>query len=379
MTYVADPANPSLPLDGDDASGGAAELRALKGYLQGLITGGASLTSYAWQGFRNKFVNPRMDIFQASTSATSASLVAGTGKRYIADQWYTNSTGSTIAPSVQPFVLGQTDVPNEPAWYHRCVVASVAGAANLAVFGQYIEGVRTGAGIPCSLSFWAKADAPKSITVEVAQNFGTGGAPSATVNAIGVTKLNLTTSWQRFVVGLTPPSIAGKTLGTDETSDNLEVIFWMDAGSNFNARTDTLGQQSGTFDFAELQFETTGYDTAIEIRPRQVELELALRYLFVSYANNLNTSPLNLYQMLGQSTTHAEFPQKFPVVMRATPTVTLVNFSTGTNNQVRWNAANLNVTSLSNVDKHGIYSLDVAAGGAANTPAIFHIIATARY
>jgi hypothetical protein len=60
--------------------------------------------------------------------------------------------------------------------------------------------------------------------------------------------------------------------------------IWFDAGSDFNARTDSLGQQSGTFDIAQVQIEPGPVATPFEQRPIGTELALCQRY-FQSYAS----------------------------------------------------------------------------------------------
>lgn len=272
MTYVANPTDSTRPLDSDDASGGAAELRALKAYLAGLITGGSSFLAYGLAGFRNKIVNGNFDRWQRGTS-----LAAATGIRFLADRWITSSTGSTVAPSQQAFTLGQTAVPNEPTFFHRAVVASVAGASNSAVQVHRVESVRTFAGQTAILSFYAKADAIKNIAIEFEQNFGTGGSPSATVSAIGVTTKTLSTTFALYTVIVALPSITGKTIGTGG-DDFVSINFWFDAGSAINSRTNSLGQQSGTFDIAQVQFEAGGNATSFEILPPSIITETCQRY-----------------------------------------------------------------------------------------------------
>lgn len=216
---------------------------------------------------RNKIINGNFDIWQRGTSGTSG---------YVADRWTTLLSGSTAAISRQSFTLGQTDVPGEPDYFHRTVVTSSAGTSNYAITYQKIESVKTLAGQTATLSFWAKADASKNMAVEFYQNFGTGGG-STVVSAIGVTTIALTASWQKFTVTVDIPSISGKTLGTDN-NDWLGVLFWFDAGSNFNARTNSLGQQSGTFDIAQVQLEAGGTATPFEMRTIGQELALCQRY-----------------------------------------------------------------------------------------------------
>lgn len=274
MTYVANPTDGTRPLDSDDASGGAAELRALKAYLQGLVGGSVPLNGYSFQGFRNLVINGDFRAWQRGVS-----LPAGTGaSRYQADQWASSSNGSTIAASRQSFVIGQTDVPYNPQFYHRSVVVTSAGAGNYANLVTPLESVLKHSGRQVVTSFFAKADAIKQIAVEYAQNFGTGGAPSAEVNALNVTKFTLGTTWQLFnMPAFTMPSITGKTLGSAQ-NDDTKIIFWFDAGSSFNNRTNTLGQQSGTFDLAIVQFEFEATATPFELRPDNIEYPLIQRY-----------------------------------------------------------------------------------------------------
>ena len=251
---------------------------------------------------RNKLINGNFDFWQRGTSGSSG---------YVADRWLMGLVGSTAAVSRQSFTLGQTDVPGEPNYYHRMVVTSSAGAGNLAITQQRIESVKTLAGQTATLSFWAKADASKNMAVEFYQSFGTGGSPSTAVNTIGVTTIALTTSWQKFTVTVAVPSISGKTLGTNN-DDFLAMFFWLDAGSNFDSRTNTLGQQSGTFDIARVQFEAGDVATPFEERPIGTELALCQRYY--------QTGIMRLRAALLAGTVEAS--NQLPVTMRATPTVT---------------------------------------------------------
>lgn len=221
------------------------------------------------QSFRNKIINGNFDIWQRGTSTSTAG--------YLADRWFELVFGSTFTSSRQSLTLGQTDVPGEPTYYHRTVVTSVAGASNYVILQQKIESVRMLAGQTATLSFWAKADASKNIAVEFAQNFGTGGSPSSTVNGIGVTTCALTTSWQKFTVTVSISSISGKTLGSDN-NNWVGILIWFDAGSTWNSRTNSLGQQSGTFDIAQVQLEAGPVATPFEVRPPGVELALCQRY-----------------------------------------------------------------------------------------------------
>lgn len=311
MTYVANPTDGTRPLDSDDASGGAAELRALKAYVQGLITGGSSFNGYSWQGFRNNVINGNFDLWQRG-----ASLASGTGARFLADRWFDDSLGTTYTPSRQVHTLGQTAVPLEPTFFSRTVVASVAGAGNYCLKIQRIESVRTFAGQTATFSFYAKADAIKDIAIEFVQSFGTGGSPSATINGIGVTRKTLGTEFQLFSVTVAIPSITGKTIGTNG-NDYLACTIWFDAGSNFNARTGSLGQQSGTFDISQVQFEPGGSVTPFELLPRNILLEGCQRYyeqLRIGGTNGAISAAGQILGVLGY----------YKTTKRAAPTVALI-------------------------------------------------------
>ncbi len=217
--------------------------------------------------FRNKIINGNFPFWQRGTS-----LSAGVGG-YLADRWNNSVSGATTAPSQQAFTAGQTDVPYEPTFFHRSVIVAGSGTTDYASVFQSIENVRTLAGQAATLSFYAKADAAKNICTEVLQNFGSGG--SASVRSFGMVTCTLTTSWQKFTIPVSFPSISGKTIGA---GSYVNVIFWQDAGSAYNAYTNSLGHQSGTFDIAQVQLEAGSIATPFEIRPYTVELALCQRY-----------------------------------------------------------------------------------------------------
>jgi len=264
--------------------------------------------------FRNKIINGGFDIWQRGTSQTSS----GYGSD---DRWGNTNVGSTKTASQQTFTVGQTDVPNNPRYWARTVVTTSAGASNYCLKYQCIENVATLSGQTATLSFWAKADAAKNIAVEFAQNFGSGGSPSATVNSIGVTTFALTTNWKLFTTTVSIPSISGKTLGTNNDS-YLQVLFWFDAGSSFNSRTNSLGQQSGTFDISNVQLEQGLAPTPFEQRPIGMELNLCQRY-FQQFSLN-STGSMSFYGYW-TSATQASLIVNLPVFMRSTPTFSYSN------------------------------------------------------
>ena len=282
-------------------------------------------------GNKNKIINGNFDIWQRGTSFSASGTDA-----YLADRWYNSMLNTTQAVSRQAFTVGQTDVPYEPAYFHRSVIASAAAADNYALLIERIESVKTFAGQTVTLSFYAKADAAKNIAVEFVQNFGSGGSPSAIVSAIGSQKIALTTSWVKQTVTVAIPSISGKTLGT--THDGfLAVNFWFDAGSTFNARTDTLGQQSGTFDVAQVQVEAGSYATPFEKRLIGAELALCQRYFW----KGIMPQDSFLYGLANRTVSHVG-GFSFPVTMRVSPTMVETIAGTAENCSYGGNSKNTN-------------------------------------
>jgi hypothetical protein len=213
--------------------------------------GGNALSFYP--GNKNKIINGNFYYAQRTTAGTTTN-----SNGYASyDRWYFSTFGATesIASARTAFTYGQTAVPGFPSYYAVNTVTSLAGAGNYARMTQRIENVVASSGQTMTLSFWAQTTtATKNIAVEFVQNFGTGGSPSAEVTSIGVTTVAVTTTWAKYTVTVTFPSVAGKTLGTNG-NDFYEVIFWFDAGSSLNGRTNTLGQRSGVYNLSQVQLE----------------------------------------------------------------------------------------------------------------------------
>jgi hypothetical protein len=253
---------------------------------------------------RNVVINGNFDVWQRGTSQTDS----GYGSD---DRWSNLNFGSTKVADQQTFTLGQTDVTGNPKYYSRTVVTSVAGAPNFVLKRQSIEGVTTFSGETTTLTFWAKADSNKNIAVEFYQNFGSGGSPSGLVFIPSQT-VSLTSGWVKHSLTFDIPSVSGKTLGTNG-NDSLSFHFWFEAGSDYDARTNNLGQQSGTFDIAQVQLEQGDTATPFEHRSLGPELALCQRYYFVGgMRHRVDPFPAGV---LGA-------PAYFPTTMRTIPTIT---------------------------------------------------------
>ena len=184
----------------------------------------------------NRIINGSFDFWQRGTSFTA--------NGYTADRWEGFFSGGTVTTSRQSFALGDTLGSNSPTFFLRQTVSGQSLASHLATVVQKIESVRSYAGQTITILGWARRSSGSgNMVVEGYQLFGTGGSPSATVTGISPTTVSLTGSWAAFAVTMTVPSIAGKTLGSNN-NDFFGINFWTSAGSDFNARANSLGIQT---------------------------------------------------------------------------------------------------------------------------------------
>jgi len=201
---------------------------------------------------RNLFDNGDFDIWWHGTSFSVEGITA--------DRWRLIETGAAASPVTDKVAFGPGSVQiNEGPWqpenYIQIDISAGAAAGDFHRFNQRIENVYTLNGQDAVITFWGRVAAgTANLTVELTQDFGTGGAPSAGVTGIGVYQHTLTTTWQKFVSPVYIPSISGKTLGTDLNSA-LVCNFWLEAGTNFDARTDSIGHQTAIFRLARFQME----------------------------------------------------------------------------------------------------------------------------
>jgi hypothetical protein len=219
-------------------------------------------------GRKNLLINGDFSVWQRGISQNSS----GYGSD---DRWVNAVSGTTQSVSRISHLVGQTAVSDNPKYFSRTAVSSVSGANNAALKIQNIEGVDKTSLKTLTVSWWAKADAPKNMSVEFRQDFGTGGSP--TVPKLGVKKVALTSSWQKFTASANMPSVEGKTLSS--SNDHFAIVaFWFDAGSTFDENTDSLGHQSGNFDISNVQLEFGEVATEFEDVNEADQLARCRRY-----------------------------------------------------------------------------------------------------
>jgi len=252
-------------------------------------------------GAKNKILNSDFGIWQRGTSIT-----AGTGTVYNADRFYSgrDGSGATVTVSRQQFTPGTAPVAGYESLYFLRFNQSVAGSGgSYSVVGQRIEGATTLANQNATVSFWAKTDTNRTITLNFNRNYGTGGSGDD-YNLLTAPSFNVTTSWQRFTASFTIPSVAGKTVASN---GYLEMNFFL------------AGNTVQTFDLWGVQLEVG--NVATPFTPAGggfpgAELALCQRYYWrsPSLVNN------HLGLGFGRSTTGTRTGVALPVQMRVAAT-----------------------------------------------------------
>ncbi|MGB1025720.1 MAG: hypothetical protein ACPGYL_04110, partial [Rhodospirillaceae bacterium] len=308
---------------------------------------------------------------------------------FAADRWLPNFSGSTMNCTRKLFAVDHSSqsgkvVPGNPEFYMQIIVGSTTGAFSHAMLQQRIEDARSFAGETVTVSFYAKADAAKMIAVEFYQYFGVGGTNGTADKevGIGVQKMPVTTEWTRITVTAAIPALTGVTLGTD---DFLGLRLWLDAGTDFNTETDTLGHQSGTFDIADVKIERGAIATPYIRESFARNLERCQRYF---YRTQVGTqAPADgagdFSSALTMTTSNSTFEAVhatlyFPVQMRKAPTITTYNpYSGGTAGQ--WGTTGSSLANVAcSVSPDRVYVKNEGVAGVANSDYHIHLTADAE-
>jgi hypothetical protein len=283
-----------------------------------LVADSSTSTGLRWQGNfaagKNKIINGDFYVNQRGFTSTTSSLT------YTFDRWQTATSGGTATYSAQTFTTGAAPVAGyEGKNYARIITTGQSGSTDFTGFQQKIEDVRTLAGQTATISFWAKAASgtPK-ISVVTEQSFGTGGSPSSVVTTL-VGEVTLSTSWVRYSVTGTVPSISGKTIGTAGDSA-LVIELYVSVGTGLTAYG-TQGLQSNTFDIWGVQTEGSNTATAFQTATGTIQGELAACQRYCLAATAVNNGYTYFAPGHGLSTsTNALALISAPVTMRVVPT-----------------------------------------------------------
>jgi hypothetical protein len=276
------------------------------------------MTTTSISGFRNAIINGDFRISQRGTSFTPSSGA------YTCDRWQVVFDGSGATRTVSRFAFTPGNaISGYESPFHLRYAQSVAGTGGtFSGLQQRIEDVRTFAGQTVTVSFWAKADASRSLSPVIEQVYGSGGSSS---NGLSLGTASLSTSWQRFTFTTTVPSISGKTVGANSF---LQLYFVLPINTTF------------TIDIWGVQVEPGAIATPFEQRPIGTELALCQRYY---YKSPYIVSPYILFN----SGNVMSGTYQFPVTMRVAPPS--ITYYDGANTVNRISIANAGGTAQNNI------------------------------
>lgn len=351
----------------------------------GLVFNDASTQNTAPKyGMVNRIINGAMMIDQRNAGA----LVSGAaGAIYPVDRTLIGAFGSATGR-----MSGQrsTTVPSTTTFTNSLIATvTTTDASPSADFGycirQVIEGVNTAdlgwgtaSAQPVTLSFWVRSSVTGTYAV-CFQNADVTRAYSATYT------ISAANTWEQKTI-----SIVGDTSGTWLTTNGagIGVAWCLGGGSNrvapsgsinawsagqasFNTITaitggvNLLATSGATFYITGVQLEKGSTATSFDYRPYGTELALCQRYFQKSY--NISVVPATVTSagricFGAWNNANGEFFQlRYPVPLRASPTITTYNPDTGSSNSIRNVSNGTNVTgSIQASGENGFTNLDVA-------------------
>jgi hypothetical protein len=316
---------------------------------------------------KNKIINGD---FRFNSRVFTSNTTTGS---YNFDRFLQLNSGGTFTVTPQTFTAGTAPVTGyEGINYLRGITASQSAAGDYAIFTQRIEDVRTFANSTAVVSFWAKANTgtPK-IGVELSQNFGSGGSPSAQVNT-PLGSITLSTSWARYSVSVTVPSISGKTIGTTANTSYLELNLWTSSGSTNATRASSIGIQNFTADVWGVQLESGSTATAFQTASGSIQGELAACQRYYSVIATGNSQPFAMGAYFRTDQININVP--LPVQMRIAPVLSVVSGTNYYQAQLNNTQDNFNdfILAAASPLAAWIYQAGATVGGVINAAALMN-------
>ena len=249
---------------------------------------------------KNLIINGAMEVAQRGTSGTSVGYVS-------LDRWYLNLSGGsgTFSQETNPN-------PSETTGIQKFARLNVSSSSDFTSIRQRIEDVTKVPSGTVTLSFYAKGTAPAGgLYAFTEQNFGTGGSSSVDGTPVLITS-SLTSSWVRYTAQITVDSIDGKTIGS---ASFFQIVIGQYSNSSSTAYD---------LNITGVQLELGSVATDFEHRSFGQELALCQRYYYKHVEGNAKDIGVGAYYTANLFA----FSIKFPVTMRAAPTLDYVS---GTN------------------------------------------------
>lgn len=260
-------------------------------------------------GHRNKIMNGQFNIDQRGGQPYTA---AG----YTLDRWLLfNGPGSANTIRTYPHSLGDGAGAGLFTKNYLYWDRSTAGTSRSAII-QRIEDVRTLADKSATVTLWVKGNAPTSLDIEIIQDFGSGGSPSADVVTKASANVSVGTAWTAVRLSVNIPSITGKSIGSNGDDHVALRINW-----NHNAANPTTIIRLSNISLVE--GDATAEEDPGAWRNEIIELLMCQRY-FQSDQSGIGT------QFSGDVTDTKQYyaANRFITPMRITPAISLTHVAT---------------------------------------------------
>ena len=281
-----------------------------------LVADSSTATGLRYQAIqaagRNVLINSDFRINQRATGVATVSAT------FVVDRFSVNYSGGTCSGEQKLFspgagITGLASVEH----YLEYISSGQSATTDFLRCRSAFEDIYTFAGETVTFSFYAKAASgtPK-IAPAFTQNFGSGGSATVTTKAGEVT---ISTSWARYSITFTMPSISGKTIGAG--AYNTLQLF-LSAGSAVDAGIIGIGVQNNTFQFTALQLEQGSVATPFTTATGTIQGELAAcQRNYVRYTCE-SGAPYAVFAASGltESTTTGVCYTTLPVQLRSYPT-----------------------------------------------------------
>lgn len=310
----------------------------------------------------NYLLNSDFSINQRGFTSTTTSAAYGF------DRWLLVTNTGTTTYSTQSFGTSPTLAAGvEATNFARLAISGQSGAEAYSILRQNIENVKLLAGKTVTVSFWAKA---ASGTPYVAATFEQYNG--STFTRFTGKKVTISTSWARYSMTFTIPSVSGQTVGADNITKTAFEL-WCSAGTIFNDATASMGVQNNTFDFWGVQVEAGSTATSFRRNAPSIQAELAACQRY--YWKWTGTNSQGLTNINFWTTNDGVGAIHMPATMRIPPTATLSAASTW---NVLANGANYSVSTpdiLSTTPNIVGVRMFMAAGGTSGTGGILRTAA----
>lgn len=378
MPYTVDPTDPTTPTNTQGATQGAEELRDLKAYIATLAGLGSGLNLFR----RNVVIGGNFDTnpFQRGTS-----FVGAANGQFIADRWQYSKISTVVHDADQapdaPTVAQAGFLTSNCLRLNVTTADAAVAAGDLVRLIQSIEGAefRRLAQKPMAMSFWHKHTKTGTYCVALLNNAGDRCYIHEYTQLVS-------DAWERetFVIPASP-SAGGWNYGNGA---GLQIVFVLMAGTTWNIginntwnafncyatvnqvnSCDTIGNK---FRIANVQLESGSAASVFELRSISDELLYCQRYFQKSFNNGV--APVAgtgggdgeaRWILARAGAVETDYGLRFPVRMRAAPTVVTYNPVSGGSSQIRdyTAAADCSATGVNSQSETGCMLYGTANGG----------------